>query len=68
MKNILLLFLLIFAQTSKAQIAIGKLATDPSAILDLSTSSKGLSVPRMTTDQRDAIVKRTVAQWDWKIQ
>lgn len=55
MKNLLLLFLLIFAQTSKAQIAIGKQATDPSAIVDLSTSSKGLSVPRMTTAQRDAI-------------
>jgi hypothetical protein len=54
MKNILL-FLLILTQYSQAQIAIGKLATDPSAIVDLSTSSKGLSVPRMTTDQRNAI-------------
>lgn len=55
MKNILLLFLLIAAQSSQSQIAIGKLATDPSAIVDLSTSSKGLSVPRMTTIQRNAI-------------
>lgn len=55
MKNILLLFLLIAAQSSQSQIAIGKLATDPSAIVDLSTSSKGLSVPRMNTIQRNAI-------------
>jgi hypothetical protein len=55
MKNILLIILLIAAQSSKAQIAIGKTATDPSAILDLTASAQGLSVPRMTTAQRDAI-------------
>jgi hypothetical protein len=56
MKNILLIILLIAAQSSNAQMAIGKQATDPSAILDLSSSTQGLSVPRMTTAQRDAIV------------
>lgn len=60
MKNILLLFLLIAAQSSQSQIAIGKLATDPSAILDLTASSKGLSVPRMTTIQRNAIDKPAI--------
>ena len=55
MKKILLIILLIAAQSSNAQMAIGNTATDPSAILDLTASSKGLSVPRMTTYQRDAI-------------
>jgi hypothetical protein len=55
MKKILLIILLIAAQSSNAQIAIGNTATDPSAILDLTASSKGLSVPRMNTIQRDAI-------------
>ena len=56
MKKILLIILLIAAQNSNAQMAIGNKATDPSAILDLSSSTQGLSVPRMTTTQRDAIV------------
>lgn len=55
MKNIILLFLLIATQSNKAQVAVGNIATDPSAILDLTSSSQGLSVPRMTTIERNAI-------------
>jgi hypothetical protein len=37
-------------------IGIGIPSPDPSAILDLNASDKGLLMPRMTTTQRDAIV------------
>lgn len=56
MRNILIIFLLIASQINKAQVAVGNIATDPSAILDLTASSKGLSVPRMTTIERSAII------------
>ncbi|KXK56556.1 MAG: hypothetical protein UZ07_CHB004001393, partial [Chlorobi bacterium OLB7] len=34
---------------------IGTLSPDPAAILDLTSTTAGLLVPRMTTAQRDAI-------------
>jgi hypothetical protein len=43
----------IFAQQN---VGIGTATPDPSAILDLSTTNKGLLIPRLTTLQRTAIV------------
>jgi hypothetical protein len=46
---------LILASTSSAQVSIGTPTPDQTAILDLSSTSQGLLLPRMTTAQRDAI-------------
>lgn len=46
---------LLLASTSLAQVSIGTPTPDQSAILDLSSTSQGLLLPRMTTAQRDAI-------------
>jgi hypothetical protein len=52
-----LLVLLLFSQFSYAQsVGIGTNDPDPKAVLDISSSSKGVLFPRMTTIQRDAIV------------
>ncbi len=57
MKNILQLiaFLLFCSHTVIAQIGIGTTLPDPSSILDLSSTNKGLLVPRMTSTQRTNI-------------
>ncbi|WP_417961768.1 ice-binding family protein [Flavobacterium sp. LB1P62] len=58
MKNIaffLIVTLFVFSQITCAQVGIGTINPDSSSILDLSTNSQGLLVPRMTTVQRDAI-------------
>ncbi len=58
MKNIpFLIALLFFAKISFAQVAINTTgaSADPSAILDVSSTTKGLLIPRMTTAQRTAI-------------
>ena len=60
MKKIFLILLVFITIISRAQIAIGTLATDPSAIVDLTTNSKGLLTPRMTILQRDAIATPAV--------
>lgn len=46
---------LVLASTSSAQVSIGTPTPDQTAILDLSSTSQGLLLPRMTTAQRDAI-------------
>lgn len=54
----ILVFLLsfLFAQsTLTAQVSIGSILTDTSAILDLHATDKGLLIPRLTTSQRDLI-------------
>eukprot|EP00179_Madagascaria_erythrocladioides_P005219 CAMPEP_0198312722 /NCGR_PEP_ID=MMETSP1450-20131203/3993_1 /TAXON_ID=753684 ORGANISM="Madagascaria erythrocladiodes, Strain CCMP3234" /NCGR_SAMPLE_ID=MMETSP1450 /ASSEMBLY_ACC=CAM_ASM_001115 /LENGTH=225 /DNA_ID=CAMNT_0044015679 /DNA_START=57 /DNA_END=734 /DNA_ORIENTATION=+ len=38
-----------------AQVGIGTTSPDPSSILDISASDKGVLIPRMTTAERDAI-------------
>ena len=45
-----------FAQKSD-NVGIGTIKPDPSALLDLNSTSKGLLLPRMTQAQRNAIVK-----------
>jgi phosphopantothenoylcysteine synthetase/decarboxylase len=58
MKSIKFLFIYLFllmSAISFAQVGIGTTTPDPSSILDLSATDKGLLLPRITTVQRDAI-------------
>ena len=52
---------LFFAVASKAQIGIGVRTAHPSAQLEVSSTSKGLLLPRLTKAQRDAL-STTAAQ------
>lgn len=54
-KLVIVLFHLIFFTCSYAQIGIGTTTPHPSSILDLSSTDKGLLIPRMTQAQRSAI-------------
>ncbi len=57
-KNISLLFLILLMFTNQysiAQVGIGTTTPDASSILDLTSTSKGMLLPRMTTAQRNAI-------------
>jgi hypothetical protein len=57
MKNITIIFLLIFLPfINFAQVGIGTTNPDDSSILDITSDSKGVLMPRATTIQRDAIV------------
>lgn len=57
MKKILVSFFSVFSLTIAAQnVGIGTLTPDASAQLDISSTTKGMLVPRMTMAQRDAIV------------
>ena len=58
MKKILLCAAFIAVSfTSIAQVGINTTTPDDSAVLDISSTSKGLLIPRMTTVERDAIVE-----------
>ncbi|RRO24034.1 hypothetical protein [Flavobacteriaceae bacterium 14752] len=57
MKSILftlILFLNVFI--TQAQVGIGTLNPDDSAVLDVESTTQGVLIPRMTTTERDAIV------------
>ena len=59
MKKLFSFFIVLsFIATSKAQqnVGIGTAAPDASAQLDISSTTKGVLIPRMTKSQRDAIV------------
>jgi len=58
MKNLLLFLILIIGVSANAQVAINtdNSAPDPSAMLDVKSTSRGLLAPRMTLGQRNAIV------------
>lgn len=57
MKYPLIILFVFFIHLSYAQsVGIGTATPDPSAILDLTSTNKGLLVPRLTTSQRDAII------------
>jgi hypothetical protein len=47
---------LLFCAAINAQVGIGTITPDASSILDMSSTTSGLLVPRMTQAQRDAIV------------
>ncbi|PKP40582.1 MAG: hypothetical protein CVT96_08335, partial [Bacteroidetes bacterium HGW-Bacteroidetes-13] len=51
-----MLFQIIFATTSFAQMGIGTTTPDNSSMLDIRSTSKGFLAPRMTTAQRNAII------------
>ena len=53
-KLIVLLVLLVSA--AQAQVGIGTETPNDAAILDITSTSKGLLLPRLTTAQRNAIV------------
>jgi hypothetical protein len=53
---ILLIFLGYFDLYSQVGISTGEAQPDPSAILDVNSTSKGFLLPRMTYDERNAIV------------
>jgi hypothetical protein len=53
--NIVLVFMLFVTTLATAQYGIGTTSPDPSAQLELNSTSKGFLMPRMTTLQRDAI-------------
>lgn len=55
-KHLILLFVLLITFSGKAQIGIGTPNPDPSAVLDLTSTTQGLLAPRLTTAQRTAIV------------
>jgi hypothetical protein len=56
MKKILIFCLIVFSTTTFAQVGINTTTPDPSAMLDITSTTSGVLLPRMTTTQRDAIV------------
>lgn len=59
-KNYNFILLIIISASSFAQIGIGTNIPDPSAILDLNSSSKGLLIPRMTTLQQTNLLNPAI--------
>ncbi len=61
-KHLFLFSLLIFTKISIAQVAVNNsgASANPTAILDVSSTTKGFLPPRMNTAQRDAIVAPVV--------
>jgi len=55
MKTILFILLLLVSTFTQAQVGIGTTNPASSSILDVTSTTKGLLPPRMTTAQRDAI-------------
>jgi N-acetylneuraminic acid mutarotase len=56
MKNLIaLLFSVVLTQISFAQIGMGTLTPNASAMVDITSTTKGLLIPRMNTAQRNAI-------------
>jgi hypothetical protein len=52
----ILLITIIKVSTGHAQVLIGIANPHPSAVLDLTAANKGLLIPRLTTQQREAVV------------
>ncbi|TXD52019.1 ice-binding family protein [Polaribacter sp. IC063] len=55
LKCILVQLILLISSSASAQLGIGTTTPDASSILDASSNSKGLLMPRLTTTQRDLI-------------
>ncbi len=55
MKNLLIIAIIAFSTTVNAQMGIGNAVPHSSAQLDITSTTKGLLMPRMTLAQRDAI-------------
>jgi hypothetical protein len=58
--TILLICFFIISQAACAQVGIGTINPDASSILDLTSNSQGLLIPRMTTSERDAILNPAI--------
>ena len=54
-KVLIIIIVLLLTQINHAQIGIGTLLPNSSSILDLTSTEKGLLIPRMTTTQRNLI-------------
>jgi hypothetical protein len=54
-KNIFLVLLILSFGISFAQVGIGTLTPDPSSLLDVTSISQGILLPRITTSQREEI-------------
>jgi hypothetical protein len=54
-KQFLVLFSVLYSTFMSAQIGLGIVAPDPSAIVDLKSDTKGFLTPRMTIEERDLI-------------
>ena len=54
------LALVVFTATTYAQVGVGTTTPDASAALDITSTTKGLLIPRMTAAQRDAIASPAV--------
>ena len=56
LKNYLILILLLISTSLYPQVGIGTTTPDPSSILDVVSTDKGLLMPRLSTTERDAIL------------
>jgi hypothetical protein len=56
LKYLFIFFILLSSRSLYGQVGIGTVTPENSSILDISSSSKGLLIPRLSTLQRDAIV------------
>lgn len=54
-KNLLFLFFLLISLVGNAQIGIGTITPNATSILDITSTTKGMLTPRMTTVQKNAI-------------
>jgi hypothetical protein len=59
-KSILALFLIMLSLVSNAQIGIGTNSPDASALLDLTSTTKGLLLPRMTTAEKLLLINPAI--------
>jgi hypothetical protein len=50
----------LFIMLLKKSVGIGKTSVDGSAVLELTSTSKGFLPPRLTTSQRDAITAAAI--------
>ncbi len=55
-KPFLILLVVLSSTSHYSQVGIGTITPDASSILDVSSNSKGLLMPRLSTEQRDAIL------------
>ncbi len=56
----ILISVLILSAIANAQVGIGTVSPDPSAVLDLTSTTKGLLMPRMTTLQQSNLVNPAI--------
>ena len=57
MKGLISFFFLLYTISFFSQVGIGTTNPDESSALDISSSTSGFLLPRMTTTQRNAIVR-----------